>query len=65
MCNAGGSLVSWIESASGGVADLVMPDRAYQGQVARIHAYRREIVAEDCPIVSLSLIWDNGTGGYY
>jgi hypothetical protein len=23
------------------------------------------IVAEDCPIVSLSLIWDNRTGGHH
>ena len=61
LFNAGGSLVSWIKSASGGVADLVMPGSAHQGQVARIDAYRRGIVAEDCPVVSLSLIWDNGT----
>jgi hypothetical protein len=31
----------------------------------RSNAYRREIVAEDCPTVSLSLIWDNGTGAYH
>jgi len=31
----------------------------------RSNAYHGRIVAEDCPIVSLSLIWDNGTGGHY
>jgi hypothetical protein len=33
--------------------------------VVDVGAAVREIVAEDCPIVPLSLIWDNGTGGHH